>query len=62
VSLTDYTDADLEAMDDDKLLRKANQSWEMAGLARQDRDTADEKRHTDFARRCDAELARRRGQ
>lgn len=29
---------------------KADQHWEMAGLARQDRDTADEKRHTAKAR------------
>lgn len=29
---------------------KADQEWDMAGLARQDRDPADEKKHTDKAR------------
>lgn len=33
--------------------RKANQHWELAGLARQDGDYADEKRHTDLARMWD---------
>ena len=31
-------------------LRKANQHWEMAGLARQDRDPVDAERHTKLAR------------
>jgi hypothetical protein len=30
--------------------RKENQSWELAGCARVDRDRADEKRYTDLAR------------
>lgn len=30
--------------------RKEDQHWEMAGCARQDRDSKDEKRHTDLAR------------
>lgn len=30
--------------------RKADQHWEMAGCARQDRDAADAQRHTDLAR------------
>lgn len=30
--------------------RKADQHWEMAGLARQDGDKADEARHTELAR------------
>jgi len=30
--------------------RKANQHWEMAGLARHDNDKIDEKRQTDLAR------------
>ena len=34
-------------------LRKANQHWDMAGLARQDGDKADEKRQTDLAREHD---------
>lgn len=34
----------------EQLRRKADQHWEMAGLARQDGDTADEKRHTWLAR------------
>lgn len=33
-----------------RFARKADQEWELAGLARQDGDTADEKRHTDAAR------------
>lgn len=32
------------------LRMKADQHWDMAGLARQDGDHADEKRHTDKAR------------
>lgn len=31
-------------------IRKANQHWEMAGLARQDRDYEDAERHTKLAR------------
>lgn len=34
-----------------RLSRKRDQAWEMAGCARQDNDTADEKRWTDAARR-----------
>lgn len=52
-------DEDLTTMTLEKLRRKANQHWEMAGLARQDRDTADEQRHTAEARRIDEEVARR---
>ena len=33
---------------------KANQHWEMAGLARADGDKADEARHTKLAREWDA--------
>lgn len=36
--------------DPDNCMRKADQHWEMAGCARQDRDEADSKRHTDLAR------------
>lgn len=38
---------------DAKLRRKANQHWEMAGLARQDGDVKDEKRHNDLAVKYD---------
>lgn len=41
----------------DRLRRKANQEWDMAGLARQDGDRADEKRHTDLARDYERQLA-----
>ena len=34
--------------------RKADQHWDMAGEARRDGDVADEKRHTDLARRWEA--------
>ena len=36
--------------DPERCRRKANQHWDMAGLARQDRDYKDEKRHTELAR------------
>jgi hypothetical protein len=35
--------------DPDFCLRKANQHWEMAGLARQDGDKVDADRHTKLA-------------
>jgi len=34
----------------DRLLRKANQEWELAGMCRRDGDTSGEKQHTDQAR------------
>lgn len=34
----------------DYLLMKADQHWDMAGLARQDGDTRDEEKHTKLAR------------
>lgn len=37
-----------------RLLRKADQHWDMAGLARQDGDVKDEQRHTAEARRLTA--------
>ena len=40
---------------------KADQAWEMAGLARQDGDLADEKRWTQEARKY-AQLAREEAQ
>jgi hypothetical protein len=33
----------------ERMRRKRDQAWDMAGLARQDGDTKDEKRHTDEA-------------
>jgi hypothetical protein len=41
----------------DRLRRKADQHWDMAGLARQDRDAADEKRHTELAKDYERQLA-----
>jgi hypothetical protein len=49
----------LEDMTEEKLRRKANQHWNMAGLARQDSDLKDAQRHTELARRFEAELSRR---
>ena len=37
----------------ERLRRRANQEWEMAGLARQDGDHAAEAKHTAEARRLD---------
>lgn len=37
--------------------RKADQAWEMAGLARQDGDRADEQRWTDEAREWERKAA-----
>jgi hypothetical protein len=47
---------ELKAMSIEKLQRKEDQAWEMAGLARQDGDKVDEKRHTDEARQFAAEI------
>lgn len=41
----------------DKLRRKANQEWELAGLARQDGDKADAAKHTELARLYDQRAA-----
>lgn len=43
----------------DKLRRKANQQWELAGLARQARDHADEAKHMALARKYDEEIKSR---
>lgn len=40
----------------ERLRRKRDQAWEMAGCARQDRDKADEKRWTDEAIRLSKEI------
>lgn len=49
----------LEQMSLEALRRKADQSWEMAGLARQDGDKADEARHTANAREYEAAIGER---
>jgi hypothetical protein len=43
----------------EKLRRRADQHWEMAGLARVDRDVEDEVRHTNEARRLEALIRER---
>lgn len=40
-------------MSPEECRRKADQHWEMAGLARQDGDKPDEERHTKLARDWD---------
>lgn len=40
----------------DVLRRKADQAWEMAGLARQDRDARDEERYTTEARQYERQI------
>jgi len=47
---------DYQNWTDEKLRRKANQAWEMAGCARHDRDLADEKRRIEEARAYEQEL------
>jgi hypothetical protein len=39
-----------------RLRRKADQAWNLAGMARQDGDHKDEKKWTDEARRLEEEL------
>jgi glucosamine 6-phosphate synthetase-like amidotransferase/phosphosugar isomerase protein len=41
----------------DGLRRKEDQEWDMAGLARQDRDTVDEAKHTEKARELQRQIA-----
>ena len=40
-----------------RLMRKSDQEWEMAGLARQDGDKADADKHTALARKYQQEAA-----
>ncbi len=48
--------------DQERLRRKADQEWDMAGLARQDGDSADAARHTANAREYERQLGElRRG-
>lgn len=49
----------LDMMSLDKLRRRRDQAWEMAGLARQDRDYEDEKRRTAEARLYEDAIAER---
>lgn len=53
------TDKIYKTWADEKLRRKANQAWEMAGLARQDRAAEDERRWTSQAQAYDFELKER---
>lgn len=39
-----------------RLRRKANQEWELAGCARKDGDSADELKHTEKARDYDRQI------
>lgn len=48
-----------ENMSEDELKRKANQAWEMAGLARQDRDYKDADCKTKEAKEYEEELRSR---
>lgn len=41
----------------ERLRRKRDQAWEMAGLARKDQDTADELRHTNEAKEYSRQLS-----
>ena len=45
---------------DAQLRRKADQEWDMAGLARQDNDRLDALAHTNRARSYEAALAERK--
>lgn len=54
-----FTKKEIQSWDLEKLRRKRDQAWEMAGEARQDRDAQDEKRHTEEARQCEVEIALR---
>jgi hypothetical protein len=44
-------DKDYKSWTTEKLKRKANQSWELAGCARQDNDYVDEAKYTADARK-----------
>ena len=50
----------LENMTDEQLRRKADQAWEMAGLARMDNDKRDADRRTEEAQRYEQELRNRK--
>lgn len=50
---------EIAEMSDGKLELKSKQHWDMAGLARQDKDYRDMDRHTDIARTIDNEIRRR---
>jgi hypothetical protein len=60
IELKQNADDHYECMSEEKLMRKQNQAWEMAGLARQDGDKADAKRHTVIAMAITEELRRRK--
>lgn len=54
--VTLYTEEEIRLWDLEKLQRKRDQEWEMAGLARQDGDAAAEKAHTANARLISREI------
>jgi hypothetical protein len=54
------TEKGYENWTNEKLRRKENQAWDMAGLARQDRDMKDADRWTKEAQAYRAEQVRRR--
>jgi len=49
----------MKEMSLETLRRKRDQEWELAGMARMDRDKADELRHTAKAREYAAEISTR---
>lgn len=53
------TVTEIESWSDEKLRRKEDQAWDMAGLARKDGDKKDEIRHTAIAKQCAEEQRRR---
>ncbi len=50
---------DIENWSLEKLRRKRDQAWEMAGMARQDGDKVDEEKHTKDARKYQVEISTR---
>ncbi|MCK5015770.1 MAG: hypothetical protein KAS32_01750 [Candidatus Peribacteraceae bacterium] len=50
---------DLCDLNEEQLRRKADQHWEMTGLARQDHDMADVIKHTELAKEYEYELKSR---
>ena len=52
-----FTEKELAAMSLEKLRRKRDQAWDMAGLARQGGDAADAKKQTDEALQLQREIS-----
>lgn len=57
--MTAEDEAELHTRTDESLRRKAEQHWEMAGLAIGDGDVADYQRQTEIAKACDRILRER---